>query len=101
MNAENIKFTNDNHPGKPKRGSVIRGALKTSRRVGYAVTILPILLPILCLCILCILFLTIISSLSGGGPDQTQNISNATTECTGELDVCDRIQDSVRSRTGE
>lgn len=82
---------------KPKQ-SKGRRLLKTTRRIGYFTASLPILLPILCICIAGLILLAAISSLTGGGPDQTQNMQALQEECREAGDCRTLLLNKIRER---
>lgn len=74
---------------------------RRARNVAF-ITSLPILLPLLCICTCFVVFLAILTSLTGGGPDQTQNMQSAKTICTdaGSIDLagCEAIKERIKLR---
>lgn len=77
--------------------------IRKKARNGVIIASFPILLPLLCICACMIIFLAIISSLTGGGPDQTQNMQSFSETCpqggiVGSAFGCEAVRDNVRRR---
>lgn len=94
------ELENESRNAKKKPSRLMRGG-KMFRRIGYLTTILPILLPILCICIAGLILLAAISSLTGGGPDQTKNMEAVQEECSTVVE-CNRVYiNKVKERIEE